>query len=91
MYKVVATQASAYEFQVYLTNTGCQVISMAQFVQTHDGGKALLYKGYKYLKIPDGKECAHFGDARGTRANAQQEGPPMNLYRERRKCLPRMP
>ena len=33
-------------------NTGCQAISMAQFVQTHVGGKALLYKGYKYLKIP---------------------------------------
>ena len=25
---------------------------LAQFVQTHGGGKALLYKGYKYLKIP---------------------------------------
>ena len=25
---------------------------MAQFVQTHVVGKALLYKGYKYLKIP---------------------------------------
>ena len=30
---------------------------MAQFVQTHRGGKALLYEGYKYLKIRDGKEC----------------------------------
>ena len=30
---------------------------MAQFVQTHHGGKALLYEGYKYLKIRDGKEC----------------------------------
>ena len=27
---------------------------LAQFVQTHSGGKALLYKGYKYLKIPVG-------------------------------------
>ena len=44
--------ASAYEFQGYLTNVGCQAVSMAQFVQTHGGGKALLYKGYKYLKIP---------------------------------------
>ena len=43
-------------FQVYLTNTGCQVTSMAQFVQTHGGGRALLYKDYKYLKLPDGKE-----------------------------------
>jgi len=25
---------------------------LVQFVQTHGGGKALLYKGYKYLKIP---------------------------------------
>ena len=66
-------QASAYEFQGYLTNTGYQVISMAQFVQSHSGGKALLYEGYKYLKIRDGKECAYFGDARGTRASAQQE------------------
>jgi len=48
--------ASAYEFQGYLTNAGCQAVSMAQFVQTHGGGKALLYKGYKYLKIPVGKE-----------------------------------
>ena len=24
---------------------------MAQFVQTHRGRKALLYEGYKYLKI----------------------------------------
>jgi len=40
----------------YLTNTGCQVISMAQFVQTHLGGKALLTKA-TYLKIRDGKEC----------------------------------
>ena len=30
---------------------------MAQFVQTHRGGKAFLYEGYKYLKIRDGKEC----------------------------------
>ena len=30
---------------------------MAQFVQTHSEGKTLLYKGYKYLKIHDGKEC----------------------------------
>ena len=29
---------------------------MAQFVQTHRGGKAMLYEGYKYLKIRDGKE-----------------------------------
>ena len=64
------TQLSVYEFQVYLTNTGCQDISMAQFVQTHGGGKGLLYKGYMYPKIHDGKECAHFGDARGTRASA---------------------
>ena len=27
-YKVVATQASAYEFQGYVTNTGCQVITL---------------------------------------------------------------
>ena len=32
------------------------------------GGKALLYKGYKYLKLPDGKEW--------------QEWLPMNHYRE---------
>ena len=73
-YKVVANQASAYGFQAgYPKNTGCQVISMAQFVQTHSGGKALLYEGYKHLKIHDGKECAHFGDVRGTRAKGQQE------------------
>ena len=30
---------------------------MPQFVQTHGGGKALLYERYKYLKICDGKEC----------------------------------
>ena len=30
---------------------------MIQFVQTHHGGKALLYEGYKYLKISDGKVC----------------------------------
>ena len=46
---------------------------MAQFVRTHGEGKGLLYKGYMYPKIRDGKECAHFGDARGTRADAQQE------------------
>ena len=45
---------------------------MAQFVQTHSGGKALLYEGYKHLKIHDGKECAHFGDARGTRAKGSK-------------------
>ena len=32
-------------------------LAMAQFVQTHHGGKALLHEGYKYLKIRDGKEC----------------------------------
>jgi len=30
---------------------------MAQFVQTHSEGKALLYEGYKYQKIHDGKKC----------------------------------
>ena len=29
---------------------------MAQFIETHRGGKALLYEGYKYLKIHDGKD-----------------------------------
>ena len=32
-------------------------LAMAQFVQMHRGGKALLHEGYKYLKIHDGKEC----------------------------------
>ena len=42
---------------------GCHIslvstkLAMAQFVQTHRGGKALLHEGYKYLKIRDGKEC----------------------------------
>ena len=29
---------------------------MAQFIETHCGGKALLYESYKYLKIRDGKD-----------------------------------
>ena len=29
---------------------------MAQFIETYRGGKALLYEGYKYLKIRDGKD-----------------------------------
>ena len=40
-----------------LTNPGFQIASMAQFFQIHHGGKALLYEGYKYVKIRDGKEC----------------------------------
>ena len=32
----------------------------AQLVQTHRGGKALLYQGYKCLKIRDGKEPIRF-------------------------------
>ena len=40
-----------------LTIPSFQIATMAQFVvQTHHGGKALLYEGYKYLKIRDGKE-----------------------------------
>ena len=45
------------EFHGYLTISGFQIDSMAQFVKTHCGGKALLYEGYKYLNIRDGKEC----------------------------------
>ena len=44
---------------------------MAQFVQTHHGGKALLYEGYKYSKIRDGKECT-FWRCERHKANAQQ-------------------
>ena len=29
---------------------------MAQFIETNCGEKALLYEGYKYLKICDGKD-----------------------------------
>ena len=43
-------------FQGYLTNTGCQAIGMAQFVQIHCERKALLYPAYKYLMIRDGEE-----------------------------------
>ena len=55
---------------------------MGQFVQTHSGGKALLYECYKYERSMM-ETSEHFGDARGTRANAQQEWLPINLYRER--------
>ena len=39
-----------YGYLTILTIPGFQIGSMAQFVQTHCGGKALLYEGYKYLK-----------------------------------------
>ena len=47
-------------------------LAMAQFVQTHCGGKALLHEEYKHLKIRDGKN-ARFGGVRDTRVSALLE------------------
>ena len=56
---------------------------MVQFVQTHRGGKALLYEGYKYLRSVT-ESSTHFGDARGTWANAQQDWLPMKVVQSSR-------
>ena len=45
---------------------------IAQLIQTHHDGKALLYEIYKYLKVCDGKDHT-FGDTRDTEANVQQK------------------
>ena len=45
------------EFLECLTSLVGTKLAMAQFVQMHRGGRALLHEGYKYLKIGDGNEC----------------------------------
>ena len=55
-YKVVATQLlsrlTLYKLENFrVSHKYWLLVAMAQFVQTHRGRKALLYEGYKYLKI----------------------------------------
>jgi len=59
---------------------GCQVISMAHFAQTHSGGKALLYKGYKYLKIPKDPCWKGVNKVPSTYSIISSGGVPAHLY-----------
>lgn len=46
---------------------------MTQFIETHKGGKALLYCGYKYHKIREGKDKKVFEDVSCTDLVARGE------------------
>ena len=74
-YKVVATEASAYEFQWYL-----------KLLVWHCQRNGLALRRLQVPKDPWWKEWT-FWKCERPRANAQQEWLPMNLYRERKNAF----